>query len=235
MPQTVSGFTVPAGTDPVSSIDDTLSTMATEIAAKTINPTLIDAKGDLIAGTAADTPGILTVGANGLVLIADSTQATGLKWGAAGGSTLLSTTAVTGTSAVTVSGIPGTYRDLMVVIANVRATVATATSLTFTMNGANFANTATTGNTVATVAGLPLGTTMTNSSRFTWNILIRNYADANAWKTVSSSGVYQDTTPNTVIHNYFGSTTSGTAITSITITTSGTFQNSGNIYVYGVN
>lgn len=41
---------------------------------------LIDAKGDLIAGTAADTPGILTVGANDQLLTADSTTATGLAW-----------------------------------------------------------------------------------------------------------------------------------------------------------
>lgn len=35
MTQTVSGFTVPAGSDPVSSIDDTLVTMAGEIEAAT--------------------------------------------------------------------------------------------------------------------------------------------------------------------------------------------------------
>jgi hypothetical protein len=49
--------------------------------------TAIDAKGDLIAGTAADTFSRLAVGANGQVLTADSTAATGLAWAtaAAGG------------------------------------------------------------------------------------------------------------------------------------------------------
>jgi hypothetical protein len=42
--------------------------------------TLIDAKGDLIAGTAADTAGRLAVGTNGYLLVADSTETTGLKW-----------------------------------------------------------------------------------------------------------------------------------------------------------
>ena len=42
--------------------------------------TAIDAKGDLIAGTAADTFSRLAVGTNGQVLTADSTAATGLKW-----------------------------------------------------------------------------------------------------------------------------------------------------------
>jgi hypothetical protein len=51
--------------------------------------TAIDAKGDLIAGTGADTFSKLTVGANDTVLTADSTAATGLKWAtpSAGGST----------------------------------------------------------------------------------------------------------------------------------------------------
>jgi hypothetical protein len=45
--------------------------------------TIIDAKGDLIAGTAADTAARLAVGTNGYVLTADSGETTGLKWGAA--------------------------------------------------------------------------------------------------------------------------------------------------------
>ncbi len=45
--------------------------------------TIIDAKGDLIAGTAADTPARLAVGTNGFVLTADSAEAAGLKWAAA--------------------------------------------------------------------------------------------------------------------------------------------------------
>jgi hypothetical protein len=49
--------------------------------------TAIDAKGDLVAGTGADTFARLAVGANGTVLTADSAEATGLKW-AAGGSSL---------------------------------------------------------------------------------------------------------------------------------------------------
>jgi hypothetical protein len=45
-----------------------------------IQNAIVDAKGDLIAATAADTPARLGVGTNGQVLTADSTAATGLAW-----------------------------------------------------------------------------------------------------------------------------------------------------------
>jgi hypothetical protein len=52
-----------------------------------IPPTTVDAKGDIIAATANDTVTRLAVGANGTVLTADSTQATGLRWATASGGT----------------------------------------------------------------------------------------------------------------------------------------------------
>ena len=50
-----------------------------------IQNAIVDAKGDLIGATAADTPSRLAVGTDGQVLTADSTEATGLKWVTAGG------------------------------------------------------------------------------------------------------------------------------------------------------
>jgi len=50
-----------------------------------VQPTIFDAKGDLLTATAADTPAIRTIGTNGHVLTADSTEATGMKWAAAAG------------------------------------------------------------------------------------------------------------------------------------------------------
>jgi hypothetical protein len=67
-----------------------------------IQNAIVDAKGDLITATAADTPARLAVGANDLVLTAASGEATGLKYSGAWTSytpTLFSITAGNGTLA----------------------------------------------------------------------------------------------------------------------------------------
>jgi hypothetical protein len=75
-------------TGQVLTVSGGVPTWATSDDANAIQNAIVDAKGDIIAATAADTPARLAVGANGTVLTADSAEATGLKWAApAGGST----------------------------------------------------------------------------------------------------------------------------------------------------
>ena len=96
-------------------LDGVSSAIQTQIdskigSASAINPTIVDAKGDIIAATAADTVAKLAVGSNDQVLTADSSTATGLKWAtpAAGGKVLQVVSAST-TTQTTIS--TGTYTD----------------------------------------------------------------------------------------------------------------------------
>jgi hypothetical protein len=79
------------------------------------------AKGDLFPATSATALGLLAVGANDTVLTADSAEATGMKWAAAGGAgglTLVKTQTIeTTVSSVTVtSAFSATYDNYLITI-----------------------------------------------------------------------------------------------------------------------
>ena len=125
-----------------TAIDTTVFNNASAAIAKTI----VDAKGDIIAATAADTVSRLAVGANDTVLTADSTTATGLKWAAAGGGganwSLLNSggTALTGAATITVSGISG--KDKIMVMVREATTVNASPRISIRLNsdsGSNYA------------------------------------------------------------------------------------------------
>jgi len=112
-------YTATNGTT-VTLIDATLAGDIIEILANQLVPLTdaiskgqFNAKGALLSATAASTPGVLAVGTNGQLLSADSTASTGLAWTAAptAGSnwSLLNSggTALTGPATITVSGISG--------------------------------------------------------------------------------------------------------------------------------
>lgn len=67
-----------------------------------IQNAIVDAKGDLIAASAADTPARLAVGTNGQILTADSTAATGLAWVTPSGGGFVGVTVYSVSASVTV-------------------------------------------------------------------------------------------------------------------------------------
>lgn len=198
--------------------------------------TAIDAKGDLIVGTGADTFSRLAVGTNGYVLTADSAEATGTKWAAvaSGGLTLLSTTACS-TGSVTVSSISGAYKNLYIRI----EAASTGNGIPFVkFNGgsSNFYG-------AKTISGTSASLENYNGSYLTgrnglggadiWTIFIYNYAGSQSYKNVQAiegmnTGSVQTQTAGGTIND-------SSAITSITYGVSSGSFSSGNIYIYGEN
>ena len=106
-------------------------TWVTSDDANAIQNSIVDAKGDLIAATANDTPARLAVGTNGHVLTADSTAATGIKWAApasSGALTLISTTPFTSSTAVNIDNVFSTTYQYYKIIINITS-VSVATSI----------------------------------------------------------------------------------------------------------
>ncbi len=207
---------------------------------------VIDAKGDLVAGTGADTFSRLAVGANDTVLTADSAQATGLKWAtvSAGGLTLISTTSLSGTQ-TNLTSIPGTYKSLLLRVTGSYGS--TSGNLTFRFNNdatnpAYAVNSSSAFQTGYSISGLG-GTSITthycfNTSVGTTNIVelyLPNYASTATKKYAMIQGATrQNGTSNIdlgLMSAYWDNTS---AVTQINILGLGTFT-AGTALLYGVN
>ena len=216
-----------------------------------IQNAIVDAKGDLIAASAADTPARLAVGTNGQVLTADSTAGTGLAWTtiSSGGATLLSTTTLSGTS-TTISSISGSYKDLIIQVYGMRYDTGNA-SFGFYTNGSGynaaqagaiyFDTTPGTSNIVGSKGGTMTLTYSQNPDRNAdsnyWTIVLPQYATTDVRKTCNIFGAYTSTattyTAITAGGGYY--TSSGVAVSSITFPSpAGSFA-AGTVKIYGVN
>jgi hypothetical protein len=147
----------------------------------------VNTKGDVF--TFSTIPTRLGVGANNTVLTADSSTATGLKWGtvSAGGYTSIATGTLSGAS-TTISSIPGTYTDLYLILVNAYPST-NGRTISLQINGDNTASRHTEFN-----YGAVSGTGTFDSNR--WNSIVPD----------QSNSVYQGITALR-IYNYANTTT----------------------------
>ena len=222
-------------------------TRVTSDDANAIQNTIVDAKGDLITATAADTPARLAVGTNGQVLTADSTAATGLKWAAAaaGGMTSIASGSLTGGS-LALTSISGTYKNLQLVLRDVR--LSTSATINWTANSITSytalqqATASTTGTSVqhySSVAGTAVPTQYDAWSNTGDGVLVFNlfdYADSTSEKAFESfAKFYSSSIGANQTCQVFGGINATAAITSLTFTlNTGTFS-TGTYTLYGVN
>jgi len=255
MPTTTNyGWTTPADTDLVKDGAAAIRTLGTAIDTTTYNnanaaiaKTIVDAKGDIIAATAADTVSRLAVGANDTVLTADSSTATGLKWAAvaSGGMTLISTTTLTGAS-VSLTSIPSTYVHLQLIIQNFKPATDNK-FLSARINGDSSANRYYSMRLDGDVAGALAQAFDSTFFRMSGNndnsvdtnlsiIDLWNYTNTTTWKFANVQSITVNATTTTSFNptNYFGVYNQIGAITSIDLFPDGGNFTSGTALLYGV-
>jgi len=219
-----------------------------------VDKTLVDAKGDLLVGSAADTVSRLAVGSNDQVLTADSTTATGLKWAAAsaGGMTLIQESVASAISSLSFSSIAGTYKQLFLVWSGIYHSAAnngfsvrlnnSSSSIYYEQGAAVYGSNATSQYVQGTGIGISLGIQSGSyllgydTSDYPSNLqlqcqgslLIDNYASTTKYKYYKADFSYFDGGIGALATDIYGVFASTSAITSVDIfrgTGSGTFSN----------
>ena len=235
--------------DSTSSTSTTLAATANavksayDLANAAVAKSIVDAKGDLIAATAADTVSRLGVGANGTVLTADSAEATGLKWAtpaSGGGLTFIkSQTIGSAVSAVTVTdAFSATYDNYLITInggsgtttgGNTYMTLGSTTSGYYQAGWYMFYN-----STALTGFNINNGSSWSSSyytpNNHSGHVYLQNPFLA---KTTTINADLSAADATTYVANYVGWLNNTTSYTAFTLTASGGTMTGGTIRVYG--
>lgn len=208
--------------------------------ADAIQNSIVDAKGDLISATAADTPARLaSSGVNGDILTVDTSTATGLKWAApasAGGFTQIGTASLSGAT-TTISSIPSGYRQLYIVLSAFSTSGLAQPKLRFNSDASSIYYTQG-GNRTEAAAGAPDVAGIDITASATSNVLVTvvdEYASSHYKPFVIRGALYSNSASAYVGWLGAGGYGSNTAITSVSFVAGGanTFD-AGTITVYGV-
>jgi hypothetical protein len=206
--------------------------------------TVLTTKGDIYAATAAYTPSRLGVGSNNQVLTVDSSTSTGLKWADAssGGMTLLGSGTLSG-STVTLSSIPSTYNDLVIVLdgivqssspnfVNIRFNNSTTNVWVWTYYSSTLTSQSYGGTLFVGSADTAYRMNTTGHNAFAFRI--SNYAAASR-KAIHGTGAYKYSTDTNQIPFFtYGATGDTVAYDRVDIITAGGTFTAGNYKIYGV-
>jgi hypothetical protein len=212
-----------------------------------IQNAIVDAKGDLIAATGADTPARLAVGTNGQVLTADSTASTGLAWAtaASGGLTSIASGTLSSTQ-VSITSIPSTYKSIYLIING--AISASSFDMWITVNGLTSSSyyrvftggyasnsygsiTTSTSFPVIGMPGISSGTAANNNAI---QAEFLNYANTSNNKLVTVNSTFLDGGPNNAVITGNCRVLTNSAISSVQINSSASFTG-GTYTLYGAN
>lgn len=206
-----------------------------------IQNALLTTTGDTIYASSASTPARLAIGTTGQVL----TVSGGVPaWStiSAGSLTSLATGSLSG-STTTISSISGSYKSLRFDVRGL--SVSTGADIRFRINGVSTnsyayltlqlidlvsSSTADSGIRISGNAGL----TSAGTSNF-WTIQMPNYTDTSSFKIVNYNGAVTDTNYSFIQCFGSGCYNSTSAITSISIVTSGGTFDAGTYELFGVN
>jgi hypothetical protein len=213
-------------------------------------------KGDLYTFSTSDAR--LGVGANGTTLVADSAEATGLKWAtpaSGGGMTLISETVASALTTLSLSSIPQTYKQLLLVWNGIGVSASTTQFSIRLNNNSSAVYAEAVGFMTNTNPDVEIGakTSMANGYSFASGassanlqekangmLLIDNYASSTKLKFYHIETSYYDAgnTNRTFVEGSgtFNSTTAITSIDVVRLSAGGTFSNSTNttIRLYGL-
>ena len=225
-----------------SAIDSTVFTNA----GNAVQKSTIDAKGDLLVGTADNTITRLAVGTNNYVLTADSAEASGVKWAAAAGGggslTQLATGSLSGSS-TSITSISGSYTHLQLVIYEMSADFNGYYTMRFNSDsGSNYYSVqtdslvGTRGNNAAAQIMIQTEGNLGTNTQQTNTFNIYNYASTNIRKSFDGVWFGYRNTVGLKAGGISGLWNSLSAISSIQIIpeTGNTFDN-GSYILYGVN